>query len=146
MARPISHERRSTERLCMLDTACVLAYASGIRLAGGGLFRWRSIRRRAPAISAQYARAFIKGHAYLTNMISFQKVRAQPMGTPFSNVTLGFCDSFKTNVTFFDKSPFNGSMSSLQLLEAVSGDFISPHPKGWKLDRTNFSRTGEFVI
>ena len=44
MARPISHERRSTERLCMLDTACVLAYASGIRLAGGGLFADRDVR------------------------------------------------------------------------------------------------------
>ena len=55
MARPISHERRSTERLCMLDTACVLAYASGIRLAGGVLFRWRSIRRRAFAMAASYS-------------------------------------------------------------------------------------------
>lgn len=63
MARPISHERRSTERLCMLDTACVLAYASGIRLAGGGLFAdrdvriarlYHQIRRREPAIAAQY--------------------------------------------------------------------------------------------
>lgn len=64
MARPISHERRSTERLCMLDTACVLAYASGIRLAGGGLFADRDvriarlypqIRRRAFAMAASYS-------------------------------------------------------------------------------------------
>ena len=70
MARPISHERRSTERLCMLDTACLLAYASGIRLAGRGLFADRDVRI-ARLLSANTPPRFRYGGVLLLS--TFQK-------------------------------------------------------------------------
>ena len=60
MARPISHERRSTERLCMFDTACGLAYAPQAHRRARRLFAGRAVRTAriyrkyaaAPSLSA----------------------------------------------------------------------------------------------
>ncbi len=66
-ARPISHERRSTERLCMLDTACVLAYACGIRLAGGGYLVIETCGSRVSITKYAAARPLsaIRGRCYV---------------------------------------------------------------------------------